>query len=103
MNFAQMLAMSANAQPRAADKSWTRNTHDASVVRQSKTLQKYTAAIGCDWRSTAAIAERLGMERTSMFKQLGKYMSLGVIERRPLNGKPYNHHAGWEWRMAKNG
>ena len=102
MNFAQMLAMDVQPIPdtRAprVKKSWRDPTvmHEA---RHSHAVAKYCKAIGTEWSTTAAIADRLGMERMSIFKQLVRYADIEILERRPLGGKPYNHHTGWEWRV----
>jgi hypothetical protein len=102
MNFAQMLTMDVKPLPDTrgrTGKTWKRNTKVANAVVQSKAVRKYTAAISHDWTKTADIATRLGMERMSVFKQLAKYVRLGILERRPLSGKPYSRHTGWEWRV----
>jgi hypothetical protein len=102
MNFAQMLTMDVKPIPDTrgrTGKTWKRDTKTANAVVQSKAIRKYTAAIGPKWSKTADIATRLGMERMSIFKQLVRYYKLGILERRPLGGKPYNHHTGWEWRV----
>ena len=102
MNFAAMLAMDVKPLPPTLGRgrtTWKRNTKTANIAVQSKAIRKYLAAIGPEWSSTADIATRLGMERMSIFKQLVKYTGLGLLERRPLGGKPYSHHRGWEWRV----
>jgi Fic family protein len=99
MNFAQMLATEVKPQRLDGHKTWTRNTKVANVVVQSKAIRKYTAAVSRDWTKTVDIATRLGMERMSVFKQLAKYVRLGILERRPLGGRPFNQHTGWEWRV----
>jgi hypothetical protein len=103
MNFAQMLAMDVKPLPdtRAPkeEKKWERATDAMHEAKHTKTVEKYCEAIGTAWVKTADVAVRLGMERMSIFKQLVKYHSLGLLDRRPLGGKPYNHHTGWEWRV----
>ena len=102
MNFAQMLTMDVKPLPDTLGRgrtTWKRDTKTANKVVQSKAIRKYLAAVGDEWSKTADIAVRLGMERMSIFKQLVKYHSLGLLDRRPLGGKPYNHHTGWEWRV----
>jgi len=102
MNFAQMLTMDVKPIPDTqgrAEKTWKRDTKTANAVVQSKAIRKYTVAVGRDWTKTVDIAVRLGMERMSVFKQLAKYVRLGILERRPLGGRPFNQHTGWEWRV----
>jgi hypothetical protein len=97
-----MLAMDVKPLPNTREpkgKDWKRDTHTANTVVRTKAIAKYCDAVGPKWTSTAAIGVRLGMERMSIFKQLVKYHGLGFLERRPLGGKPYNHHTGWEWRV----
>jgi len=95
MNFAQMLAMDVKPLPDCPAKA-TEAMHEA---RHSKTVEKYCNAIGYDWVKTAEIADRLGMSRLSIFNRLVVYAEKEILERRPLGGKPYNHHYGWEWRV----
>jgi len=102
MNFAQMLSMDVKplpAHPREKNNKWRDPTvmHEA---RHSKAVAKYRNAIGKEWLKTVEIAERLGMGRMSIFKQLVRYTELGILERQPVGGK-YNHHRGWEWRVTK--
>ncbi len=104
MNFAQMLAM--DVKPLSDTRStgperekWKRDTKAANAALHSKTAKKYCEAIGKEWVSTADTAIRLDMERASIIKQLNKYATLGILERRPLGGKPYSHRTGWEWRV----
>lgn len=102
MNFVQMLMQDIKPLPDTQGRkgvTWRRDTETANKAVRSKAIDKYCKAIGGEWSKTADIAVRLGMERMSIFKQLVKYHSLGLLERRPLGGKPYNHHTGWEWRV----
>lgn len=102
MNFAQMLAMDVKPLPDTLGRgktSWKRDTQTANKAVRSKAIDKYCKAIGPEWTKTADIATRLGMERMSVFKQLAKYVRLGILERRPLGGRPFNQHTGWEWRV----
>lgn len=100
MNFAQMLAM--DVKPRVAmpseKKSW-RDPTAMHIARHTNAVEKYRMAIGTEWSKTIEIAVRLGMSRMSIFKQLVRYTDIGILDRRPLDGKPYNHHTGWEWRV----
>jgi predicted Rossmann fold nucleotide-binding protein DprA/Smf involved in DNA uptake len=102
MNFAQMLAMDVKPlpdtrAPRETNKLWRDPTvmHEA---RHRNGVKKYCAAIGHEWLKTVEVAERLNMARMSIYKQLVKYVALGILEQRPVD-KPYNHHTGWEWRV----
>jgi hypothetical protein len=101
MRFAQMLAM--DVKPRAAMPSEKKSWRDPTVMhiaRHTNAVEKYRRAIGSEWLKTVEIAERLGMSRMSIFKQLVRYTALGILERRPVSDT-YNHHTGWEWRVAK--
>ncbi len=105
MNFAAMLAMDVKplpVHPREKNSQW-RDPTPMHEARHSKAVAKYCNAIGSEWRKTVEIADRLGMHRMSIFKQLVRYLQLGILERRPLGGKPYNHHTGWEWRVSVDG
>lgn len=103
MNFAQMLMMDVKPLPdtlgRTEKKDWKRSTDAMHKARHSGTVERYCEAIGPEWTSTADVADRLGMARTSIFTRLGEYHKKGILERRPFGGKPYNHHYGWEWRV----
>ena len=102
MNFAQMLAMDVKPLPdtlgREKTKDWERDFKTMQKVKHTKTVEKYCEAIGTAWVKTADVADRLGMDRTSIFTRLVEYHKKGILDRRPLGGKPYNHHTGWEWR-----
>jgi hypothetical protein len=104
MNFAQMLAMDVKPLPDTlgrgeTKKDWERDFKTMQKVKHSKTVEKYCKAIGYEWVKTADVAGILGMERTSIFTRLVDYYKKGILDRRPLDGKPYNHHTGWEWRV----
>ena len=104
MNFAQMLAMDVKPLPDSLGrekkkKDWERSTKEMQQAKHTKTVEKYCEAIGTVWVKTADIADRLGMDRTSIFTRLVEYHKKGILDRRPLGGKPYNHHTGWEWRV----
>jgi predicted Rossmann fold nucleotide-binding protein DprA/Smf involved in DNA uptake len=106
MNFAQMLAMDVKPLPdtrERGDKKWQRATDAMHEAKHSKAVDKYCDAIGEEWVKTADVADRLGMERTSIFTRLTEYHKKGILDRRPLGGKPYNHHTGWEWRVSVKG
>lgn len=101
MNFAQMLSMDVKplpAHPREK-KSW-RDPTVMHIARHTNAVEKYRKAVGPEWSKTVEIAERLGMARMSIFKQLVRYTALGILERRPVSDT-YNHHTGWEWRVSK--
>jgi len=102
MNFAQMLSMDVKPLPDTrAPKEKNKKWRDPTVMheaRHSKAVEKYCNAIGSEWRKTVEIADRLGMHRMSIFKQLVRYVELGILERRPVS-EEYNHHTGWEWRV----
>jgi predicted Rossmann fold nucleotide-binding protein DprA/Smf involved in DNA uptake len=104
MNFAQMLAMDVKPLPDTlgrgeTKKDWERSTDAMHEAKHSQTVEKYCKAIGHEWVKTTDVADRLGMERTSIFTRLTNYYKQGILDRRPLGGKPYNHHTGWEWRV----
>lgn len=102
MNFAQMLAMDVKPLPDCPGRTkekWERATDAMHKAKHSKTVEKYCKAIGYEWSKTADVADRLGMDRTSIFTRLVEYHKKGILDRRPLGGKPYNHHTGWEWRV----
>jgi predicted Rossmann fold nucleotide-binding protein DprA/Smf involved in DNA uptake len=100
MNFAQMLMQDVKPLPAVPPKKkWVRSTEAMSRAKHSKTVEKYCAAIGKEWVKTADVAERLKMARMSIFHRLVKYHEKGILDRRPLGGKPYNHHTGWEWKV----
>jgi len=107
MNFAEMLMQEVKPQPPTRredrEKKTKKNTWSdmskARVVRIAETREKYLAAVGEEWRNAVSIAERAGMARASMFKQLEVYVSKGVLEQRPAGGKPFNRRSGWEWRV----
>jgi hypothetical protein len=101
MKFAQMLAI--DVKPLPSLPSEKRNWRDPTVMHEARhttAVAKYSKAVGPNWSRTADIADRLGMERMSIFKQLVRYAEIGILERRPVS-KPYNHHTGWEWRTVK--
>ena len=104
MNFAQMLAMDVKPLPdtlgrEKTKKDWERDFKTMQKANHSKAVDKYCDAIGEEWVKTADIADRLGMGRTSIFTRLTNYYKQGILDRRPLGGKPYNHHYGWEWKV----
>ena len=102
MNFAAMLAMDVKPLPDTrTPKEKNRQWRDPTVMheaRHNNAVKKYCEAIGHEWSKTVDIAERLGMARVSIFKQLVRYANLGILERKPVDD-PYNHHTGWEWRV----
>ena len=101
MNFAQMLTMDVKPLPDTRAPKEKKQWRDPTVMheaRHSNAVEKYCKAIGEEWVKTTDIADRLGMERTSIFTRLTEYHKKGILDRRPLGGKPYNHHTGWEWR-----
>lgn len=113
MNFAQMLMQDVKPLPpataegqrkakvtRVKKNTWSDMTK-ARVVRCAETLEKYRKAVGPEWRSACSIAERAGMARASMFKQLEVYVAKGVLERRAAGGKAFNRRSGWEWRVVE--
>jgi hypothetical protein len=71
MNFAQMLAMDVKPLPdtlgREKTKDWERDFKTMQKVKHTKTVEKYCEAIGTVWVKTADVADRLGMDRTSIF------------------------------------
>jgi hypothetical protein len=102
MRFAQMLSMDVKPlpmHPREKNNKW-RDPTAMHVARHTNAVEKYRKAVGPEWSKTVEIAERLGMARMSIFKQLVRYTALGILERRPVSDT-YNHHTGWEWRVAK--
>lgn len=104
MNFARMLMMDVKPlpdtrEPKKGKRNAWRDPSHMHKARHRDSVEKYKEAIGYEWTTTVAIAERLGMARMSIFKQLVRYAELGILERRPLGGDPYNHHYGWEWRV----
>jgi hypothetical protein len=101
MNFAQMLSMDVKPLPDTMEPREKKEWRDPTVMheaRRSASVKKYCKAIGSEWTKTVVVAERLGMCRMSIFKQLVRYRELGFIERRAVS-EPYNHHTGWEWRV----
>ena len=101
MTFAQMLTMDVKPLPDTRAPKEKKQWRDPTVMheaRHSNAVEKYCKAIGYEWVKTVDIAERLGMERMSIFKQLVKYHELGILERKPVD-EPYNHHTGWYWRI----
>lgn len=89
--------------PPAPGKKNRGNSHPnhsrANEVRSEKAKAKYIAAIGPEWTRTATVESRLGMSRSSCTETLTKYFNEGILDRRPVDGKPYNRRAGWEWRV----
>ncbi len=80
MNFAEMLAMDVKPlpdtrAPRETNKKWRDPTvmHEA---RHRNGVKKYCTAIGNEWLKTVEIAERLGMGRMSIYKQLVRYYNM---------------------------
>jgi hypothetical protein len=71
----------------------------ANIARTNKAIIRYKKAIGLVWIGTQTVAERLHMSRASAFKTLNKYHEAGILDRQPLDGKPYNKRRGYEWRV----
>jgi predicted Rossmann fold nucleotide-binding protein DprA/Smf involved in DNA uptake len=102
LSFAQMLAMDVKPLPDTRDKvekKWQRSVEAMQQAKHTNTVEKYCDAIGEEWVKTADVADRLGMERTSIFTRLVDYHKKGILDRRPLGGKPYSAYRGWEWKV----
>ena len=102
MNFAQMLTMDVKPLPdTCAPKEKNKQWRDPTVMHEARhthAVEKYCNAIGSEWCKTVEIADRLGMHRMSIFKQLVRYYELGILERKSVD-EPYKHHTGWCWRV----
>ena len=97
MNFAQML-MTPVAPVQPTRGRGNTDTTNAVARRMANAQAKYKAAIGHEWASSALVSSRLGFTRMTAYKTLVKYEGMGLLERRPLDGKPYNTRRGFEWR-----
>ena len=101
MNFAQMLMGERFVPPPKAkqpNKVRERNCKAANKARHEQAVARYKAVMGTEWVKTSTIEARLGVCRTACTGSLKHYLSIDLIEQRPVGGT-YIRRRGYEWRF----
>ena len=84
-------------------KAGTRNvtTNDTTKpvdLRREETVRRYREVMGDEWVATREIEYRLGYSRSTSLKLLKEWEGCGWVDKRPVGGKGYQRHIGFEWR-----
>lgn len=66
--------------------------------RHERAKQAYKSVMsGKGWVSTSGVEKLMGYKHGSCSAALKKFVEDGAVERRPLNGGPFNRRKGWEF------
>lgn len=100
-----LLSMLEAAKPWAApqelpkEKRPKRKPNDLNMTRHDEALAKYKAACKGKWTRTTIIEKRLGMRRSCAAVTLRKWEARGIVQKRPVGGKPFLRKLGYEWKF----
>lgn len=111
MNFAQMLlmpVMSLETRWRASKESNRARTPVPKVkviieglkgndLRIARAQLRYREAMGTEWLKTREIERRLGMNRSTAYKNLDKWFAQGIVEKRDVLPKTASSGHEWKW------